>query len=94
MGPTIVSGSGDIQFQAIYLLSSEDTVDGAKWLNNNSAIDFNEWRYDKKTRVCERITQTVTIPNEEKNAGTYMVVFNEIKSNSIDVILGGMYSSN
>lgn len=93
VGPTVVSDSGGILFEAIYPLNCKDTVDCAKWIKNSSqtVIDFNESGYYKNTLVRDWITQTVRIPNEQKNAGTYRIIFNDKQSNSIDVILEGMF---
>ena len=93
VGPTVVSGSAAIQFEAIYPFSSKSKVDGAKWFMNNSptAIDFDASGYDKRTLVRERITQSVRIPNKSKNAGTYRVTLDDMLSNSIDVIIDGMF---
>ena len=94
VGPTVVSSSGGIHFEAIYpIISGKDTVDDAKWINNSSqtVINFNDSGCDKNTLVREQITQTVRIPKDKKHAGNYRIIFNDKHSNNIDVILDGMF---
>lgn len=92
VGPTVVSSSAAIYFEAVYPLGSKNTYGDAKWINNSSqtVIDFKDLGYDKNTLVRERITQSVRIPKEKKNAGTYRIISNDQHSNSIDVILDGI----